>query len=399
MSFSEKEKEISNQKGITMNFREFYLMERKLPPGFSIGDIETVGEFIKDELGKSASEEEVTDADVQKVDIDALKALRLDPEKQKEFQKTQKLGLADRPQKMLHTSNIVDENGNPIDNDALRKKISQRPANLIGQNEKLSKSGIDATFYDFTIPAYQGLYVDESTGEFKVVRTCPAAGTCKRFCYASKGGYIQFPSSSLSSTRMINYIMNDYEGFKSQMIRELEKAIKYRAREGKKVILRWHDSGDFLSEKYFDMAMDIAKATPNVLHYTYTKQIPLLKQKQASMPLNFKITMSMGGIYDDLIDREKDTFADVVPPELFKDLKFEKKGEGTGKLFADEDIKVLKKRIAEHFKINEENIITYDEMQKIKDEGTKKYYVLVWSGHGDDAATRSDVKGIFLFFH
>jgi len=390
-----------------MNFVEFYLMERKLPPGFSIEDIETVGEFIKDELGKSASEEEVTDADVQKVDIDALKALRLDPKKQKEFQKTQKLGLADRPQKMLHTSNIVDENGNLIDNDALRKKISQRPANLIGQNEKLSKSGIDATFFDFTIPAYQGLYVDESTGEFKVVRTCPAAGICKKFCYASKGGYIQFPPSSLSSTRMINYIMNDYEGFKSQMIRELEKAVKYRARVGKKVILRWHDAGDFLSEKYFDMVMDIAKATPNVLHYTYTKQIPLLKQKQVSMPPNFKITMSMGGIYDDLIDKEKDTFADVVPPELFKDLKFKKKGEannkfgnGTGKLFADEDIKVLKKRIAEHFKINnEENIITYDEMQKIKDEGTKKYYVLVWSGHGDDAGARSDVKGIFLFFH
>lgn len=375
-----------------MNFTEFYLIENKMPPGFSSKDTESMEQFLKDELGNA--EEEIRDADIKDVDIDALKTSKL-----KELPKGTEFGIADRPQKMLHKSNIIDENGNLIDNDELRKKIEVRPKQLISQNAKLAKSGINQIFYDFTIPAYQGLYVDESTGKFKIVRTCPAAGMCKKFCYASKGGYIQFPNSSLASTRIINYLMNDFEGFKNQLISELKKVVELNEKKGLKVVLRWHDSGDFLSPKYLDMAFDIAKDTPEVLHYTYSKQIPLVKSKQKEMPKNFKITFSKGGIFDDVIDVKKDTYAEVVPLSLFKDLKYKKGEDRYSIYFAPEEINELKKRISEYFKVNIKDIITYDEMQKIKDKGVKKYHVLVWKGHGDDAAARSDVKGIFLFFH
>lgn len=376
-----------------MRFDEYYMIEKKMAPGFSIGDTESIDQFLKDELGSNA-EEEIGDADISNVDIDTLKASKLE-----DLPKKSEFGIADRPQKMLHKSNIVDENGELIDNDELRNKIKIRPIELISQNAKLAKSGVGQVFYDFTIPAYQGLYVDESTGEFKVVRTCPAAGECKKFCYASKGGYIQFPESSMAATRIINYIMNDYEGFKNQLISKLNSLVKYNSRKDLKVVLRWHDSGDFLSPKYLDLAFDIAKATPEVLHYAYTKQIPLIKSKQNEIPKNFKIVFSKGGIFDELIDIKKDTYADVVPLNLFKDLKYTRGEDGYSIRFAPQEIDELKKRVSKHFKINQKYIITYDEMKKIKDSGVKKYYVLVWKGHGDDAAARSDVKGVLLFFH
>lgn len=384
-----------------MRFDEYYLIESvNMAPGFSKSDTESIDEFLKDELGTSSdigAEEEIKDADVKPVDINDLRTLKMKqyepPKKDREF------GIADRPQKMIHKSTFFDENGKLLTNNQLRKVIEVRPKKLISQNGKMVKSGIGQIFYDFSIPAYQGLYVDEATGEFRVVRTCPAAGECKKFCYASKGSYVKFPVASLATTRVINYLMNDYDGFKNQLITEIRKLVKLDAKKGLKVVLRWHDSGDFLSPKYLDMAFDIARATPEVLHYTYSKQIPLVKSKMSEMPKNFKITFSKGGVFDELIDTKKDTFADVVPFSLFKDLKYTKGEDNYSVHFAPEEIEELKKRVSEHFKINPKNLITYDEMQKIKDTGIKKYYVLVWKGNGDDAASRSDVKGIFLFFH
>jgi hypothetical protein len=104
-------------------------------------------------------------------------------------------------------------------------------------------------------------------------------------------------------------------------------------------------------------------------------------------------------MFDELIDLKKDKYADVVPVKLFKDLKYTRGKDRYSIKFAPEEIAELKKRVAKHFNVNIKNIITYDEMQKIKDMGVKKYYVLVWKGHGDDAAARSDVRGVFLFFH
>jgi len=96
---------------------------------------------------------------------------------------------------------------------------------------------------------------------FKVVRTCPAAGECSKFCYAAKGGYVMFPPSSASAARAVNFLMNDPEGFKNQLINEIQTKEKTAARNNKTIVIRWHDSGDFISEKYLQLAFDVAKQT------------------------------------------------------------------------------------------------------------------------------------------
>jgi hypothetical protein len=374
------------------DFKTFYLKETKstksLPKGFTMDDVESLDDFLKT---NKPLEEAEGDPEISDVDIDALKQQRLNPPKNIE--------IAAKPEKMIHKSNIVDENGNLIDNEELKKKIMVRPKELIGQNKKLSKSGSNQMFFDLTLPSYQGLWVDESTGDFKIVKTCPAAGECKKFCYAAKSGYIQFPRSSILTSRTVNYLMNDPEGFKAQLISELKRAEISQAKKGKKVVLRWHDSGDFLSEKYLLLAYDVAKETPDILHYAYTKQVPLVRKLAEHKPENFVFNFSLGGIHDELIDTTKEKHARVVPFSLFKDVPHTKGEDGYSVNFAPKEIKELKKRLADFYKIPEADIITYAEMIKLPESKSKKYYVMVWKGNGDDAATRRDVLGTLLFFH
>jgi hypothetical protein len=374
-----------------MDFKNFYLREAHLPLGFSTDDIESIDDFLAD---NEVIDEDINDAETSGVDMAALKQRRMNPPK-----KDTEHDISSRPEKLLHKSNIVDENGNVIDDDALRNKIIERPKTLIGQNSKLGKSGTNQMFYDLTLPSYQGLYVDEKTGEFKVVKTCPAAGECRKFCYAAKGGYIMFPASSLGASRTVNFLMNDEEGFKSQLLSELKAAIISNAKKGKKVVLRWHDSGDFLSEKYLLLAYSVAKATPEILHYAYTKQVPLVRKLEEHKPKNFIFNFSLGGLHDETIDKSKEKHAAVVPANLFKDLPHTKGEDGYAVIFAPKELAELKKRVADHFKIPLESIISYDEMIKTPPSEDKKWNVLVWKGHGDDAATREDVLGTYLLFH
>lgn len=384
-----------------MRFRKFYendLLENKLPKGFTEFDIDTVDEFLRNEK-RSGNEidmdiniDEADEPEISDVDIEELKKKRMSGV-------SKDVDLAKRPEKLLHKSNIVDENGNIVDNDKLKKKITERPKDIIDQNTKIQTSGksTNQVFYDSTLPSYMGLFVDENTGQFKTVKTCPAAGECSKFCYAAKGGYIMFPTSSLKAARVVNFLMNDPEGFKNQMVLEIKRAQTKQQKKGKDVILRWHDSGDFLSEKYLQLAFDIAKETPEVIHYAYTKQVPLIRRLESEKPENFVFNFSFGGIYDDEINVDMDKHAKVVPPRLFKDLD-KKKIDGAIK-FSSEAIKKLKDRVSKEFKIKPDTILTYDEMLDTPTGNQKKWNVLVWKGHGDDSAIRKDVLGTYLLFH
>lgn len=70
-------------------------------------------------------------------------------------------------------------------------------------------------------------------------------------------------------------------------------------------LVRLHVSSDFFSESYFLAWMDVARAKPDVLFYTYTKSLPIWIRHRASVPANFKLTASEGGKYDALIELEQ----------------------------------------------------------------------------------------------
>ena len=200
----------------------------------------------------------------------------------------------------VHTDNIEikDENDRTYDLEKLKLSIKVRPTTLLKQNEKITHSGGDATVYfNLGLPALKGLAVNEKNNEFVIVDTCPGAGACKVYCYAKKGGYVQWKASSMSQTRVLNFLLNDPEGFKSKLSSEIKSAqMNFNKKQTKlssnknktKLVIRWHDAGDFFSPEYLNLAYSIASNFPDVDFYAYTKMASVaVGTKPANFTTNF----------------------------------------------------------------------------------------------------------------
>lgn len=307
----------------------------------------------------------------------------------------------------VHRGNveIKDENDRTFDLDKLRAAITARPEKILKQNEKITHSGGGSTvYYNIGLPALKGLAVNEATGEFVVVDTCPGAGACKVYCYAKKGGYVQWKASSMSQTRQLNFLLNDPQGYKNKLENELRSAEAKFGKKGTKVVVRWHDAGDFFSPEYLDLAYSVAKDFPNVDFYAYTKMAGVAT---GDKPSNFKMNFSMGATpeQEKQIDFQRTKHSTVVPKQMFDDLisrdddgKVVRNDKGQIQ-FSDDNLKVLKKKLASKYNMPEDSVITYDEMMALPVANEPTYNVIVKPGDGDDSANRSDVIGTWLLIH
>jgi hypothetical protein len=282
--------------------------------------------------------------------------------------------------------------------------------------------GTTSIFYNVGIPALTGLGYDEEKQEFAIVNTCPGAGECKTFCYALKGGYVQWRASSLSQTRILNYLWNDPDGFMEQLSTEIDRENrKADAKQGKhKVTIRWHDAGDFFSDKYLEMAYKLAATHPTVDFYAYTKIADVAGSVQ-NRPPNFKINFSMGARRGEekRVDFGVTKHSSVVPKDIFNDLiqkdgnKIIKDKDGKIQWNSPEDWETFKERLANKYSINPQSIISYSEMMDIplgsrtkgdNADGARGFKNDLWNvvvapGDGDDSANRADVLGTYLLMH
>ena len=330
----------------------------------------------------------------------------------------------------VHRSNvknlipIVDPEGKRFDLDKLAADITERPKTLLKQNEKMQHSdGTTSIFYNIGLPALTGLGYDEEKKEFVIINTCPGAGECKTFCYALKGGYVQWAPVSLSQTRILNYLYNDPSGFFDQLNAEIdEQKRKGDAKQEKhKVTVRWHDAGDFFSDEYLDLAYKLAATHPTVDFYAYTKRADVSGATQ-NRPPNFMINFSMGArkAEQKRVDFGVEKHSTVVPKDLFSDLlkkdgnRLVKGPSGEWQWNSPKDYETFKERMAAKYSIDPKSIITYDEMMKTPyggggvgggvadgDRSFKRgiYNVIVKPGDGDDSANRADVLGTYLLMH
>ena len=386
--------------------------------------------------------------------------------------KKQKLDKYKMP--YVHSGNIQikDENNKTFDLDKLKSAITARPEKILKQNEKITHSGGGSTVYfNIGLPALKGLAVNEKTGDFVIVDTCPGAGACKVYCYAKKGGYVQWKASSLSQTKQLNFLLNDPSGYKAKLESEIrDEQSKYKVKnlsidkkrrkelskvfkkdtvddilKGKldldaigsvirnrsllnlspldlsplsitKLVIRWHDAGDFFSDDYLDLAYSVAKDFPDVDFYAYTKMASVSK---GSKPSNFKMNFSAGAdpSQEKQINLQTTKHSTVVPKPMFADLvdrvempdptfkfnpkKPDKKAKLIKKLIykSPDAVKILKKKLALKYNMPEDSVITYDEMMKIPVGDKPKWNVIVKPGDGDDSANRSDVVGTWLLIH
>lgn len=307
----------------------------------------------------------------------------------------------------VHRGNIQikDEQNRTFDLDKLKSAITQRPEKILKQNEKITHSGGGSTvYYNIGLPALKGLAVNEKTGQFVVVDTCPGAGACKVYCYAKKGGYVQWKASSLSQTRLLNFLLNDPSGFKSMLESELASAKAKYDKKKTKVVVRWHDAGDFFSPEYVDLAYSVARDFPDVDFYAYTKMAGVAL---GGKPANFKMNFSMGATpeQEKQIDFKGTKHSTVVPKPMFTDLILKDedgklvKVDGKMQFKSPEAIETLKNKLASKYGVDKDSVITYDEMMKIPVGDKPKWNVIIKPGDGDDAANRADVIGSWLLIH
>ena len=175
-----------------------------------------------------------------------------------------------------------------------------RSKKLLTQNSELKPDGI----YNWSLPAFAIKLTNGSN--FNV---CPQAGACANFCYARNGTYL-FRNVRQRHIANLEYVLEEPEAWFAQMLEEVQKP-RMRGKH-----IRIHDSGDFFSEDYLRLWLKIARLTPDVNFYCYTKEVALFKRiVEPDCPPNFRYLYSMGGKQDHLIDKTKDRHAEVFPDD------------------------------------------------------------------------------------
>ena len=324
---------------------------------------------------------------------------------------------ADKFKPIIHGSNIKaitkDDSNTEWNLADLASQITTRPKQILGTNAKMAKSKKEgAITYDLTLPALSGIVVDEDTGEFVEIKTCPGAGECQLICYARKGGYRMFPASSMSAAQALNFLVNDPAGYMAMFDREV-KAVDAKAKaNGIKLLVRIHDAGDFFSKEYYNLAMDVARDNPDAKFYFYTKMGEIATDTSA--PPNVVSQFSSGAR-----SREVKTVnvvrgagkhvkdAVTLPKDMFRGLfmtdakgKYVKDAQGTTQVVSNEAWQQFKQKLAATYKIDPASVITYDQMVRIPEGPKPKWNVVVFpAGHGDLGAPRLDVQNQFLMFH
>lgn len=266
---------------------------------------------------------------------------------------------------------ITSDNGAVIQRfniEKFKKLISQRPKVILRTNAKMKKSGnaTNQAFYNTTLPAINGLCLNEQTNQLMIVNTCPGAGACKEICYARKGSYVQYKAVALNQTKTLNYIMNDFEGYVKQIKKELLAAKSKN--KGKNIVLRFNDSGDMISEKYMQMTVEIAKEMPDITFYAYTKSISVAKS--LDFPDNYVMNYSMLGKEDKKISPE-DKQSVIVEPEKVLQKVGENVDQYIKKIWRYTDNTVydqIKSVIEKKYRIPKQNLMTLEEF---KNSGSK----------------------------
>jgi len=315
---------------------------------------------------------------------------------------------------IIHGSNIKaitkDDNNTEWDLDDLATQITTRPKAILGTNAKMEKSKTEGEIiYDLTLPALSGIVVDEDSGDFVEITTCPGASQCQLFCYARKGGYVMFPASSMSAAQALNFLVNDPEGYTARVNQEI-KAIKTKTdKAGVQLVVRWHDAGDFFSKEYLNLAYGVANSNPDVKFYAYTKMGDVAT---GGHPKNFIINFSsgskrgeekkvelhksQGNVVKQGVTVPKDMFFDLIARKgnsLIKDAK------GRTQFASPQSLETFKQRLAQKYQVDPSSIITYDQMLATPEGPTPKWNVIVQPGAGDRAANRLDVIDSYLMFH
>lgn len=139
--------------------------------------------------------------------------------------------------------------------------------------------------------------------------SCPMAGECKimvdritgKFNIIGKG----YRCYAATSER--------FPGVRESRWKNFEEVLKTRQIELPKdaTHIRIHGSGDFFSQWYFDLWLQLAIDNPRIKFWAYTKSIRLWVERIGQIPPNLTLQASYGSIDDHLIEKHNLKYAKV----------------------------------------------------------------------------------------
>lgn len=147
---------------------------------------------------------------------------------------------------------------------------------------------------------------------------CPGARDCKSQVIIQDGKrtikdgpFTKFRCFSASQEALYTGTYNLRKG-NSDLIKVLVRTPKlligsiYSAIPKNAGTIRIHVAGDFINYTYFKAWCEVAKLSPKVIFYAYTKSLPywVKARDNGIIPDNLRLTASRGGLYDHLIDAE-----------------------------------------------------------------------------------------------
>jgi hypothetical protein len=302
-------------------------------------------------------------------------------------------------------------------------QISKQPDTIFDYGTKSQHTtDEDVVTINTGIPALRAVLWDEDNEEFYVINTCPGAGQCVKNCYAMQRFYVMLDGKILKLINRLNLMMNDPDSYAKLALRELKTAAYDASLDDKTLMIRWNDAGDFFSEKYFNICLDVTKklldAGFKVKSYAYTKVAKYYKMGvDAGMIMNF----SMGSNARELqqINPKESKISIILPESVFKNDIFVKvKGDiqkdenGKAKFLSEESRVLLKQRILDYYKsnsdkehlwvkdvINLDNLKYTDELPRQQEERFKYNAIVLPKGDSDRPSQRSDVRVTILLEH
>ena len=115
-------------------------------------------------------------------------------------------------------------------------------------------------------------------------------------CYATAAEAL-FPK--IRQSRWDNFELIKSAGTAIRMAKLIEDGVTNRR---KIKLVRFHQSGDFFNQVYFDAWLMVAQQHPELIFYGYTKALPFWAKRMHAVPANMKLVASRGGTHDYLIE-------------------------------------------------------------------------------------------------
>lgn len=275
-------------------------------------------------------------------------------------------------------------------------RITQKPKNILGDNEKMQHSGRSNNeyFIKIGVPPFRGIVYDLSDKKFYNVSTCPGAGACINVCYVFSGNYIMFPKSFDKMTRVLNYLLNYPDEFKAQLkhelINKLEEVRAYKDSVSS-VMLRINDSGDFFGHEYYKICRDIITELRSegyrISGQAHTKMANIANINDPEISTSFSTDASID--QQQKVDYSKKKTSTTFPRIYFKDVDI-KTMSGREKILD---------RVAEVLNLDRNLVKSYQDIMTTKDNGIPKFFGVVFPGDGDDLVNRGDVLKIIHTQH